>query len=74
MGEAFYALLPNFCFFISSQGKVLWGLFSTGFFLFGRQKKVVAGCLRQVVVFYRNNCMGIHVGRLSIGRLRRVVI
>ena len=37
-------------------------------------KKVVACCLRQVVVLYSNDCMGIGLGGISIGCLRRVVI
>ena len=37
-------------------------------------KKVVAGCIRQVVVLHSNNCMGICMGGLSIGCLRQVVI
>ena len=35
---------------------------------------MVAGCVRQVVVLYSSNCMGICLGGLSIGRLRRVVV
>ena len=42
------------------------------FFIWGT-KKVVAGRVRQVVVLYSNNCMGVCLGGLSIGRLRRVV-
>ena len=37
-------------------------------------KKVVAGRVRQVVVLYSNDYMEICLGRLSIGRLRRVVV
>ena len=44
------------------------------FFSFGGQIKVVAGHVRQVVILYSNNCMGISLGGLSIGRLRLVVI
>ena len=40
------------------------------FFLWGT-KKVVTGRIRQVVVLYSNNCIGIGLGRLSIGRLNR---
>ena len=36
-------------------------------------KKVVAGSIRQVIVLCSNDRMGICLGRLSIGRLRRVV-
>ena len=35
---------------------------------------MVAGCIRQVVILYSNDCMGIGLGGLSIGCLRRVVI
>ena len=44
------------------------------FFSFGGQKKLVAGRIGQVVVLYSNGCMGICLGRLSIGHLRWVVI
>ena len=44
------------------------------FFSFGGQKKVVAGRVRQVVVLYSKDCMGIGMGGLNIGRLRRVVV
>ena len=44
------------------------------FFLGGGQKKVVAGHVRQVVVLYSNDGMGICLGGLSIGCLRRVVV
>ena len=55
--------------------KVYQWLFQTGFFFsFGRQKKVVTGCIRQKVVLYSNNCTGICLGGLSIGRLIQVVI
>ena len=42
------------------------------FFSFGGQK-VVASRVRQVVVLDSNDCMGIGLSGLSIGRLRRVV-
>ena len=35
---------------------------------------MVTGRVRQVVVLYSNDCMGICLGGLSIGFLRRVVI
>ena len=35
----------------------------------GRQKKVVAGRVKQVVVLYSNDCTGIRWGGLIIGRL-----
>ena len=44
------------------------------FFSFGRQKKVVSGRFKQVVVLYSNDCTGIRLGGLRIGRLRRVVV
>ena len=37
------------------------------------ETKVVAGRVRQVVILHSNACMGIYLGRLKIGRLRRVV-
>ena len=37
-------------------------------------KKVVAAHVKQVVVLYSNDCMGIHSGGLSIGHLRQVVL
>ena len=43
------------------------------FFILG-VKEVVAGRVRQVVVLYSNNSMGIGLGGLSIGHLRGVVI
>ena len=52
--------------------KVCSDCFKQVFFHFG-DKKVVAGCVRQVVVLYSNNCMGICLGRLSAGRLRLVI-
>ena len=35
---------------------------------------MVAGRVRQVAVLYSNNCMGICLGGLRTGRLRRVVV
>ena len=43
------------------------------YFIWGT-KKVVACCIRQVVVLYSNDYMVTGLGRLSIGHLRRVVI
>ena len=40
------------------------------FFSFG-EEKVVTGCIRQVVVLYSNNCMGIGLGRLRVVALER---
>ena len=55
-----------------------WIIFCSGcfrqiFFHLG-DKKVVADCVRQVVVLYSDDCMGICLVGLSIGRLRQVVI
>ena len=38
------------------------------------EEKVIAGCIRQVVVLYSNDCMGICLGRLSIGCFRQVIV
>ena len=35
---------------------------------------LVTGLVRQVVVLYSNNCIGIGLGGLSIGYLQQVVI
>ena len=35
---------------------------------------MIDGHVRQVLVLYSNTCMGISLGQLSIGHLRRVVI
>ena len=44
------------------------------FFFHLGDKKVVAGRVRQAAILYGNSCMGICLGELSIGCLRRVVI
>ena len=44
------------------------------FFFISGDKNVVAGRVRQMVVLHSNDGMGICLGRLSIGRLRRVVV
>ena len=44
------------------------------FFFIWETKKVVAGRVRQVVVLYSNDCMGICSGGPSIGRLIEVVV
>ena len=49
------------------------GCFRQIFFHLGT-KKVVSGHVRQVVVLYSNDCMGIGLGRLKIGCLRLVII
>ena len=66
-------MLPYVCFPLRWI-KFRSGCFRQNFFSFGRQKKVVAGRVRQVVVLYSNDCMGICLGGLSIGRYRRVVV
>ena len=43
-------------------------------FISGDKKKVIAGRVRQVVVLYSNNCMGICLGGLSISRCREAVV
>ena len=43
-------------------------------FFIWETKKVVAGCVKQVVVLYSNDCIGIHLGGLSLGHLRQVVV
>ena len=45
-----------------------------GFFHLGGKKKAVAGCIRQAVVLYSSNCMGICLDGLSIARLTEVVV
>ena len=67
-------MLPCFCFLFLRWVMFCSGCFRQVLFSFGRQKKVVAGRVRQVVVLYSNDCMGICWGGLSIGRLRRVVV
>ena len=37
-------------------------------------KKVVTSCVKQVVLLYRSDCMGIGLGRLNVGRLIVVVV
>ena len=61
----YYALLHYVCFPFLCWVKFCSGCFRQFFFSFGRQKKVVSGCVRQVVVLYSNDCMGICLGRLS---------
>ena len=65
-----YILLIYVCFLFLCWVKFC---FRQAFFIW-ETKKVVAGCVRQVVVLYSNDCMGICLGGLSIGSLRRVVI
>ena len=44
------------------------------FFFILETKKVITGPVRQVVILYSNDCMGIGLGRLSIGHHRQVAI
>ena len=43
-------------------------------FFHSEDQKVVAGRVRQVVGLYSNNCVGIGLGGVRIGCLRRVVV
>ena len=43
-------------------------------FFIWETKKVVAGRVKQVVISYSNDCVGIRWDGLSIGHLRRVVL
>ena len=64
----------SLCLFcISSLDKVFSNCFRHAFFHLGN-KKVVAGRVRQMVVLHSNDCTGICLSGLSIGRLRRVVV
>ena len=63
-----YACFPFLCWV-----KFCSGYFRQVYFHLG-DKKVVAGHVRQVVILYSNDCMGIFLGGLSVGHLRRVVI
>ena len=45
-----------------------------GIFSFGRQKNVVAGRVRQVVVLDSNDCTRICLGELRIVSLKEVVV
>ena len=49
------------------------GYFRQIFFILGT-KKVVTGCVRQLVVLYSNDCMGIGLGGFSTGCLKWVVV
>ena len=62
------------CLFrISSLNKVFSGCFRHAFFHF-EDKKVVTSHVRQVVVLHSNDCTGICLDGLSIGRVRQVVV
>ena len=70
----FYALLPYVCFPFLPWVKFCSGCFRQVFYSLVRQKKVIAGHVRQVVVLYSHDFIGISLDGLSIGRLRRVII
>ena len=40
------------------------------FFLHLRDQKVVAGCVRQVVILYRNDCIEIGLDGFNVGLFR----
>ena len=68
----FYALLLYvFSHFFAGPRFVVVFLDS---FLHLGDKKVVAGCIRLVVVLNSNKCMGIWLGNFSIGHVRQVVV
>ena len=62
-----------FCFPFLRWVKFGSGCFRRDFF-YVRDKKVVAGRVRQVVFLHRNDCMGICLGELIIVLYRRVVV
>ena len=66
-------MLPYVCYPFLRWVKFLVVVLDRFFFIW-ETKKVVAGRFRQVVVLYSNGCMGIGLGKLSIGRLRREVV
>ena len=68
----FHALMPCICFSFLRWVKFCRGCFRQVFFIW-ETKKVVAGRVKQVVVLHSNDCMGICLGGLSNGRLRRVM-
>ena len=70
----YYAMLPNVYFSFLWWVKFFGGCYGQVFYHLGDKKKMVAGRVRQVVVLYSSNCIGICLGGLSIGRLRRVVV
>ena len=62
------------CVFHFFTGQSFVVLFLGSFFSFGETKKVVGGHVKQVVILYSSDCIGICLDRLSVGRLRLVVI
>ena len=68
----FYAFLPYVCFpFLHIFFHFFSGCFTHILFIW-ETNKVVTGHVRQVVVLYSNNCMGICLGGLSTDCLRCV--
>ena len=66
----FIFLHCSLCLFpISLLDKVFLVVVLDRLFFIWETKKVVAGCVKQVVVLYSNNCMGICWGGLSISHL-----
>ena len=65
-----HCFLLLFC--ISLLDKVFSGCFRRTFIW--KTKKVVTGHDRQVVILHSNDCTGICLAGLSIGRLRQVAI
>ena len=68
-----FALLPYVCFPFLCSVKFFSSCLRQVFFIW-ETKRVVASHVRQLVVLYSNNCMGICLGGLSIGCLRWVVV
>ena len=66
-------LLPFVPFPFLCWVKFWSGCFRQVFFIW-ETKKVVAGRVRQVVILYSDDCMGICLGGLSTGHLRQVVV
>ena len=65
-------IVPYVCFPFLCWIKFFSGCFRL--FFIWETKKMVTGCIRQLIVLYSNDCMGIRWGGLSIGHLRRVII
>ena len=64
----------SLCLFcISLLDRAFTGCFRQTFFIW-ETMKVVAGCVRLVIILHSNNCTGICLGELYIGHLRQVVI
>ena len=67
-------MLPYFSFLFLFLVMFCIGCFRQAVFSFGCQKKVAAGHVRQMVVLYSDNYMGICLGGLNIGCLQQVVV